>query len=420
MHRTRLVVNGICEPGVGRASDGRDHAPTPMGPPSPAASALVESPALESARAAGLRYLTDTQAGIERRRAGKGFSYRDPQGRRIQNRDTLERIRRLAVPPAWTQVWISPLSNSHLQATGRDARGRKQYRYHAEWRAIRDETKFGRLLAFAEALPRLRERVDRDLATRGLSRRRVLATVVRLLETTLIRVGNEEYARQNQSYGLTTLRSRHVDVSGETLRFEFRGKSGKQHSVEVHDRRVARIVRQCRDLPGHELFQYVDEEGGRQAVTSDDVNDYLREITGELFSAKDFRTWGGTVLALSALLAQSEVDAPSRRAVVVETLRKVAAQLGNRPAVCRKYYVHPAVTETFLAGRLDEIVPPEVAAAGYEDAAICLLREVAAPTANGEAGLLDKLDRSLRGPRRGGRGRSQAKRATRATLDRAV
>ena len=215
---------------------------------------------------------------------------------------TVERIRKLAIPPAWTDVWICPRANGHLQATGRDARGRKQYRYHADWREVRDETKFGRMIAFGEALPKIRERIDRDLSQRGLGREKVLATVVKLLETTLIRVGNEEYAKQNNSFGLTTLRDRHVDVDGSTLRFEFRGKSGKEHSVEVHDRRLARIVKQCRDLPGQKLFQYLDDDGERQSVSSEDVNAYLRETTGEDFSAKDFRTWGGTVLALSALL----------------------------------------------------------------------------------------------------------------------
>ena len=326
----------------------------------------------ESARAAGLRYASDDAPGIRRLKAGRGFSYRHPDGTLVRDRNTLERIRKLAVPPAWKQVWISPQANGHLQATGRDARGRKQYRYHSDWRSIRDETKFNRLVAFAEALPALRARVDQDLATRGLTRERVLATVVRLLETTLIRVGNEEYARENNSYGLTTLRSRHVDIDGNTLRFSFRGKSGKEHSVKVHDRRVARIVRQCRDLPGQELFQYLDESGARQAVTSDDVNEYVRQVTGESFSAKDFRTWGGTVLALAFLLSPQEERAP--RSVVVEMFKQVAAQLGNRPAICRKYYVHPAVTDAYLAGQLGELVPGSALSEGLEEAVLQLLR----------------------------------------------
>jgi DNA topoisomerase-1 len=327
----------------------------------------------ESARAAGLRYQSDDAPGIRRAKSGRGFSYRQPDGALVRDRRVLERIRQLAIPPAWQDVWISPLANGHLQATGRDARGRKQYRYHADWRTIRDETKFSRLIAFAEALPALRVRVEEDLGGRGLSRERVLATVVRLLETTLIRVGNEEYVRENNSYGLTTLRTRHVDIAGNTLRFSFRGKSGKDHSVELHDRRLARIVHQCRDLPGHELFQYLDEDGARQAVTSEDVNDYLRQATGESFSAKDFRTWGGTVLALAFLAAQTASEG-APRSVVVEMFKQVAAQLGNRPAVCRKYYVHPAVTETYLNGRLGELVPAAAFESGLEDATLLLLR----------------------------------------------
>jgi DNA topoisomerase-1 len=308
---------------------------------------------VESARAAGLRYVTDDGPGLRRRKRGKGFTYVDPQVRTVRDAPTLERIRKLAIPPAWTDVWICPRANGHLQATGRDARGRKQYRYHADWRQVRDETKFGRMIAFGDALPKIRERIDRDLSQRGLGREKVLATVVKLLETTLIRVGNREYMLQNNSYGLTTLRDQHVDVEGSTLRFEFRGKSGKEHAVEVHDRRLARIVRQCRDLPGQKLFQYLDESGDRQSVSSEDVNDYLRETTGEDFSAKDFRTWGGTVLALSALLEVGGCDSEQEaNHAVVEAIKHVAGQLGNRPAICRKYYVHPVVIESFLGGTL--------------------------------------------------------------------
>jgi DNA topoisomerase-1 len=323
---------------------------------------------LESAKAAGLRYVTDDEPGIRRRKSGKGFSFLDPQGRTVKDEKTLERIRKLAIPPAWTDVWICPRPNGHLQATGRDARGRKQYRYHANWREVRDETKFGRMIAFGDSLPKIRERIDRDMSLRGLGREKVLATVVKLLETTLIRVGNKEYVKQNNSFGLTTLRDQHVDVEGSTLRFEFRGKSGKEHSVEVQDRRLARIVKQCRDVPGQKLFQYLDESGERQSVSSEDVNAYLRETTGEDFSAKDFRTWGGTVLALSALLevgaCESEREASK---AVVEAIKHVSGQLGNRPAICRKYYVHPVVIQSFLEGTLRETLEDAVEGASEED-----------------------------------------------------
>ena len=321
---------------------------------------------VESARAAGLRYVTDDEPGIRRKQRGKGFTYLDPQGRTVKDEKTLERIRKLAIPPAWTDVWICSRPNGHLQATGRDARGRKQYRYHAGWREVRDESKFGRMIAFGEALPKIRERLEQDMSQRGLGREKVLATVVKLLETTLIRVGNKEYVKQNNSFGLTTLRDQHVDVDGSTLRFEFRGKSGKEHSVEVQDRRLARIVKQCRDLPGQKLFQYLDENRERQSVSSEDVNAYLRETTGEDFSAKDFRTWGGTVLALSALLeiggCESEREANK---AVVEAVKRVAGQLGNRPAICRKYYVHPVVIQSFLEGTLRDTL--EEAVEGTED-----------------------------------------------------
>ena len=321
---------------------------------------------VESAQAAGLRYVTDDEPGIRRRKRGKGFTYADPQGRAVKDEKTLERIRKLAIPPAWTDVWICSRPNGHLQATGRDARGRKQYRYHADWREVRDETKFGRMIAFGEALPKLHERLEQDMSQRGLGREKVLATVVKLLETTLIRVGNKEYVKQNNSFGLTTLRDRHVDVDGSTLRFELRGKSGKEHAVEVQDRRLARIVKQCRDLPGQKLFQYLDENKERQSVSSEDVNAYLRETTGEDFTAKDFRTWGGTVLALSALLevgaCESEREASK---AVVEAVKRVAGQLGNRPAICRKYYVHPVVIQSFLEGTLRDTLEETVE--GEED-----------------------------------------------------
>jgi DNA topoisomerase I len=316
---------------------------------------------VESAKAAGLRYVTDDAPGIRRRKSGKGFTYVDPEGRTVKDAKDLDRIRKLAIPPAWTDVWICPRPNGHLQATGRDAKGRKQYRYHANWRDVRDETKFGRMIAFGESLPKIRERVESEMSLRGLSREKVLGAVVKLLETTLIRVGNKEYVKQNNSYGLTTLRDQHVDVSGSKLRFEFRGKSGKDHSVEIQDRRLARIVKQCRDLPGQKLFQYLDDDGVRQSVSSEDVNAYLRETTGEDFTAKDFRTWGGTVLALSALLevGSCESEREANKAVV-EAVKRVSGELGNRPAICRKYYVHPVVIQTFLEGSLPDALQDAV------------------------------------------------------------
>jgi DNA topoisomerase-1 len=338
----------------------------------------------ESAQAAGLRYVSDASPGIRRRRAGKGFSYVGPDGKPVRDKATLERIRRLAIPPAYTDVWICPQPNGHLQATGRDARGRKQYRYHPRWREVRDETKFGRMLAFSEALPRLRARVEKDLARPGLPKEKVLATVVQLLECTAIRVGNDEYARSNRSFGLTTLRDHHVEISGSTIHFEFRGKSGKVHSVDLSDRRLARIVARCQAVPGAELFQYVDEEGRRESIGSGDVNDYLREITGEDFTAKDFRTWAGTLQAVAAL---ERIDPPGSereaKSVIVQAIDQVAERLNNTRAVCRKYYVHPVVLESYAAGTLQERLknggPPKKGTAGLkpeERAVVRLLRYV--------------------------------------------
>jgi DNA topoisomerase-1 len=274
-----------------------------------------------------------------------------PDGTRVRDAETLVRIRSLAIPPAWADVWICRAPNGHVQAAGRDARGRKQYRYHARWRATRDETKYARMLAFARVLPTIRARVAGDLARPGLPREKILATVVRLLETTLIRIGNEEYARDNGSFGLTTMRDRHVAVSGALLRFHFRGKSGKEHAVDIRDPRLARIVRRCQELPGQELFQYVAEDGSRQTIDSADVNAYLRTIAGEEFTAKDFRTWAGTVLAAIAL---AEIAAfTSRRQArrnILRAVESVARRLGNTPAICRKGYVHPAVIDAYLAG----------------------------------------------------------------------
>jgi DNA topoisomerase-1 len=308
-----------------------------------------------AARSAGLRYVDDRRPGITRVRQGKGVSYRDPDGRRIRDGETLTRIRSLAVPPAWRQVWICPDPEGHVQATGRDARGRKQYRYHPRWREVRDGNKYERLIAFGRALPFIRRRVEKDLAQPGLPREKILATVVRLLEVTLIRVGNEEYARQNESFGLATMRDRHVRVNGSALRFEFRGKSGILHAVDVEDRRLARIVRQSRDLPGFELFQYVDAAGERRAIDAADVNAYLKSIAGDEFTAKDFRTWAGTVLATRALreLAVFESQAQAKRNVL-RAVEAVAKRLGNTRAVCRKCYIHPEVVNAYLDGILAE------------------------------------------------------------------
>lgn len=314
------------------------------------ADGLTPDPAA-SARAVGLRYVSGSRPGIRREREGDSFRYLGADGEPVTDESALERIRRLAIPPAWTDVWICPFTNGHLQATGRDARGRKQYRYHTRWRQVRDETKYTRMLAFAGALPCIRRQVDADLGLRGLPRRKVLATVVRLLETTFIRVGNEEYARENGSFGLTTMRARHVEVNGSTLHFCFRGKGGRRHRIAVSDRRLAAIVKRCRDLPGYELFQYVDEDGGRQVVDSADVNDYLREITGRDFTAKDFRTWAGTLLAALALEELESFDSQAQcKRNVVQAIDRVAKALGNTPAICRKCYVHPAVLEAYADG----------------------------------------------------------------------
>jgi DNA topoisomerase-1 len=311
---------------------------------------IVTDPA-RSARKAGLRYVSAGPVGIRRRRAGRGFVYLDPAGRRIRDARTLRRVRALVIPPAWRDVWICPIAGGHLQAVGRDARGRKQYRYHPRWRTVRDETKYTRMLDFARTLPRIRARVARDLARPGLPREKVLAAVVRLLETTLIRVGNEEYVRANRSFGLTTLRTRHADVAGSEVRFEFRGKGGKVHAVGVRDPRVARVVRRLQDLPGQELFQYLDADGVRRTVGSADVNAYLREIVGADVTAKDFRTWAGTVLAAVALdETRTFATAREGRRNVVRAIERVAARLGNTPAVCRKSYVHPVVLEAYLGG----------------------------------------------------------------------
>ena len=314
---------------------------------------------LASAKAAGLRYVSDEGPGIRRKRAGNGFTYIGPDGRPVRDRQTLDRIKSLVIPPAWENVWICPVANGHLQATGRDAKGRKQHRYHPSYRAVRDEVKYTRMIAFGEALPLIRRRVREHLGLPGLPREKVLATVVRLLETTLIRVGNDEYARQNESYGLTTMLDNHAEVNGGTLRFRFKGKSGKFHDVEVKDPRIARIVRRSQELPGEQLFQYLDDAGDVCDIASGDVNDYLREITGQDFTAKDFRTWNGTVLAAISLgscdTAAKDSDVKKN---IVKVVKEVSDKLGNRPATCRKYYLHPAILECYSAGELLEQLKP--------------------------------------------------------------
>ncbi|HIK16772.1 MAG TPA: DNA topoisomerase IB [Leptolyngbyaceae cyanobacterium M33_DOE_097] len=303
---------------------------------------------IASAKAVGLQYVTDESVGIQRVRKRSKFHYIDVDGKPIQDAEEIKRINALRIPPAWEDVWICPSTNGHLQATGRDAKGRKQYRYHADWRRIRDQTKFARLIAFSEALPKIRERIEHDLSLPGLPRNKVLATVIRLMELTRIRVGNEEYAKTNKSFGLTTLRDRHVDISGVSIRFKFRGKSGVAHDIKISDRRLAKIVKRCQDIPGQELFQYLDEDGQRQSISSNDVNDYLREICEQDFTAKDFRTWAGTVLAARELCQMTDCESKTAiKKAIVQAIKSVAEHLGNRPATCRKYYVHPAILAAY-------------------------------------------------------------------------
>ena len=329
----------------------------------------IPAPAPENvyaAKAARLRYVNDRRPGISRQAAAEGFVYRDPKGKVIRDAAELARIKALAVPPAWTDVWICPLENGHLQATGRDARRRKQHRYHPRWRRIRDETKYEHMLDFGRALPAIRRRIEADLSRPGLPREKVLAAVVSLMEDTLARVGNPEYAAQNNTFGLTTLRNRHVRIVRGQIELDFRAKHGIRHVSRVSDRKLARVVKNCRDLPGSELFQYIDEAGERRCIDSADVNDYLREISGSEITAKDFRTWAATNLALLALAGEKQ-EAPTKKAQL-EAIRQVAKRLGNTPAVCRKCYIHPAVLESYLDGSLrrtlaaigQEEQPPEM------------------------------------------------------------
>ena len=313
----------------------------------------VQAPPEQSARAAGLRHVTDARPGIRRQKSGGGFRYLDAQSRNVRDAETLTRIRSLAIPPAWTDVWISPDELGHVQATGRDARSRKQYRYHSRWREVRDETKYDRMISFATALGKIRRRTKLDLAKPGLPREKVLAAAVQLLEKTLIRVGNDEYARANGSFGLTTLHNRHVNVRGRRVTFRFRGKSGREHVIDLTDPRLAAVVRRCRDLPGQELFAYFDDTGETQRIGSADVNDYLREISGSDFTAKDFRTWAGTLLALQALKQLPEFSSAAEgKRNVVAAIESVARTLGNTKAVCRRSYIHPALLDAYLEGSM--------------------------------------------------------------------
>jgi DNA topoisomerase-1 len=344
-----------------------------------AVDALDTKDSTSAARAAGLRYVHDGRAGIHREAVKDGFRYLDAHGDPVKDDTTLARIKGLVIPPAWQDVWICAQANGHLQATGRDARGRKQYRYHPKWRTARDEVKYERMLKFGDALPAIRHEVDRALKLPGLPREKVLATIVYLLEATMMRVGNEEYARTNKSFGLTTLRNRHVKVDGSDVQFSFRGKSGVYHKVKVHDRRLAGIVKRTRDLPGQELFQYIDDNGETHSVDSSDVNDYLRNITGEEYTAKDFRTWSGTVLAALALQEFEKFDSETQaKKNIVRAIESVAEKLGNTPTICRKCYVHPAVLDAYLEGapldvmreRTEEKLAEDLHALQPEEAAV--------------------------------------------------
>jgi DNA topoisomerase I len=312
---------------------------------------------LVAAEEAGLEYVSDKAPGIRRIPSADSFRYESPASKPVKDEATLKRIRSLVIPPAWTDVWICENPHGHLQAVGRDAKGRKQYRYHHAYRHQRDQTKYGRMLAFGAALPQIRKRLEDDLALPGLPKNKVLAAILHLLETTCMRIGNDEYVKQNESYGLTTLEDGHVKISGSKMRFKFRGKSGQQQDIELDDPRLAKIVKRCRDIPGWELFQYFDEAGERCRITSTDVNAYIREITGEDFTAKDFRTWGGTGWAALIFeeIGRGETDSDIKKNVV-EAIKSVSAKLGNRPATCKKYYVHPAILEAYTDGTLLDVL----------------------------------------------------------------
>jgi DNA topoisomerase-1 len=360
----------------------------------------------KAAQLAGLRYVNDAMAGFRRVKSGKGFKYRSDSRRIVTDEAVLARIKRLAIPPAWTDVWICPHENGHIQATGRDAKKRKQHRYHPRWRQVRDENKYFRMMQFAKALPKIRKQVERDLVRSGLPREKVLATLVKILETGLIRVGNEEYERQNHSYGLTTLKDRHAKISGSAIRFQFKGKSGKEHAVDLTDARLSKIVKRCQELPGQELFQYRDEEGNVHDITSTDVNDYLRELSGGEFTAKDFRTWAGTVLAAIALQEYEKFDSQAQaKKNVVKAIETVAKQLGNTPTICRKCYIHPAIIDAYFNGSVIAAMKvrarKQFARAGRlrpeEAAVLALLQErLAVEERERKTTLTQKLQRSIR------------------------
>lgn len=360
----------------------------------------------QAAKAAGLRYTTDTLPGIKRVKRGKSFAYLASDGKPITDPGEIARIKSLAIPPAYSDVWICPQANGHLQATGRDARGRKQYRYHKRWRAQRDETKFDRMVEFAKALPTIREAVARDMRKPGLPREKVLATVVSLLEATAIRVGNEEYAKENDSYGLTTLQEEHAEVKGATIKFHFRGKSGKVHDVKVHDKRLARIVKASQELPGEHLFEYVGDDGAPHPVHSEDVNAYLQEIAGDHFSAKDFRTWEGTMSCALELAAVRAEGATEAKKAVVEAVKRVAEKLGNTPAVCKKSYIHPGVIDEFLRNGALELIEKAVeradrhALSSHENAVVGLVERIVARENQPLGDLLAKSVRSEQAKRR--------------------
>ncbi len=348
LHQKKRKIDSLASRRVNPRGLSRPRRSAPAG--SVAGLKIVSDP-IDAAEEAGLRYVSDEQPGYTRRVKGDDFDYFDTEGKLIRDEQRLLRVKRLAIPPAYTSVWICPSPNGHIQATGRDARGRKQYRYHERWREVREENKYDRMVAFGDALPKIRRRVNKDLALPGLPRNKVLATVVQLLERTFIRVGNEAYARENKSFGLTTMQDRHVDVKGSQLRFRFRGKRGIKHQIDLTDRRIAKIVSKFQDLPGQELFQYVDDEGEVRDITSQDVNDYLREVTGQDFTAKDFRTWAGTVLAAMALSVLDPFETKKQaRANIKDAIRAVSKLLGNTPVICRKCYVHPAILEAYLDG----------------------------------------------------------------------
>jgi len=312
---------------------------------------------IESAKAAGLRYVNDALPGIARRRAGKGFVYKDADGNTVRDEKFLARIKTLAIPPAYNEVWICPFENGHIQATGMDERGRKQYRYHEKWREVRDENKYERMIAFGRALPRIRRATTRDLKQKGLPRSKVLAAIVQLLEKTMIRVGNEQYANENKSFGLTTMRNRHAKIKGARVHFDFKGKSGVHHEIDLQDESLARVIAKLQDLPGQELFQYVDENGEIVSAGSGEVNEYLKEISGQDFSAKDFRTWSGTVLASLALQEFEKFDSETQaKKNVLRAIENVSERLGNTPSVCRKCYVHPAVIDSYMDGTMLEVL----------------------------------------------------------------